>query len=100
MDKRNIQRLIDLYNKIHQFEPDYMAIMGDDGEPIILREGSIAKGTKSLLGYLRSDIMAKIGITEYQRDDLQRKRDTLKQYRSEIIEYCKEAGVDPPKVYD
>lgn len=100
MTKKNIQRLIDLFNKIHQFAPDYMAIMGDDGEPIILREGSISIGLNSLLGYLRSDIMATIGIADYQKNDLQSKINVLKQYRSEIIEYCKEAGVDPPKVYD
>ena len=92
--KMDNQRLVDLFNKIHQFDTWGFAVLDLEGEPVVVTEGSIS--TRSILNAVKFDIMCKLGTAEIILAEAQEKVAILTRYRSEIAEHCKEAGVKPP----
>lgn len=88
------QRLVDLFNKIHQFNVWAFAVLDLEGEPVVVTDGRISK--RPILQNLRFDIIPALLLAVDAVDIAQEKAGVLVRYRDEIAEYCIESGIDPP----
>ena len=84
------QRLVDLYNKIHQFEEWTFATMGLDDMPVTVSAGDMTEGVEYLLCSLRIHIKLKVIVAQDAVDIAKEKLSTLERYQDEIESYAEE----------
>lgn len=88
------QRLVDLFNKIHQFDVWGFAVLDLEGEPVVVMDGKLS--IRSILDILCMTVMNKVEFAKIDLESVQARLEVLTGYRDEIAEYCKESGIKPP----
>ena len=83
------QRLVDLYNKIHQFETWTFATLESD-KPITISSGDITEGVEYLLCSLRIHIKLKVLVAQSAVDIAKEKLSIMERYQEEIETYAEE----------
>ena len=84
----NPQRLVDLFNKIHQFDTWCFATMGDD--PIVVSDGDMHEGVEFILRALRLDLKLRVIVSQDAVAIAKEKASILERYQREVESYVAE----------